>query len=105
MDIRVIIPAIQPEGTMDALQFQKAEFAPGRPLCVICRAPIEKIYFHLNGQAICPACAEKSKAGQQRPNNSWVLRGVLYGAGMAILCAIGYAIFVVATNMEFALLA
>ena len=89
---------------MDTLQFQKAEFAAGKSQCVLCRATIEQTYFHLNGQVICPACAERAQAGQQRPNNTWVLRGLLYGAGMAILCAIGYAIFTMATNMEMALI-
>src|SRR5258708_14700566 len=89
---------------MDTLQFQKAEFAAGKSQCVLCPATIEQTYFHLNGQVICPACAGKAQAGQQRPNNTWVLRGLLYGAGMAVLCSIGYAIFTMVTNMEMALI-
>jgi len=89
---------------MDGLQFQKAEFASNRPACAICKSAIERTYFHLNGHTICAACAEKTHAGQRRPSNTWVLRGLLYGAGMAVVCAVGYAIFTLVTHIEFALI-
>jgi hypothetical protein len=90
---------------MDTLQFQKAEYTGStKTQCALCRGGIEGTYFHLNGQVICPACAAIARSGQQRPNHTWVLRGLLYGSGMAILCSIGYAIFTMATNMEMALI-
>ena len=90
---------------MDGLQFEKAEFADARPKCTRCQSPIEHTYFHLAGQMICSGCAEIARAGQQSPENKWVLRGFFRGLGMAILCAVGYAIFTYVTNIQLALLA
>ena len=90
---------------MDRLQFRKAEFAVHRRECALCRGEIERMYFHLNGQAICPACAGSAQARQRRPSHVAVLRGLVYGGGMAVLCSIGYAIFTMVTNMEVALIA
>ena len=90
---------------MDSLQFEKADFAGGGPACTVCKAAIDRTYFHLAGQVICPACAEKTQTAQQRPDHSLVMKGLFYGLGAAILCAIGYAIFTYVTNFEVALIA
>lgn len=90
---------------MDQLQFQKAEFAGGAPTCVACKSAIEKTYFHFNGKVICAACAEKAAAWQKPPDHKCVLRGFLYGAGAALLCSVGYAVFTMVTNMEAAIVA
>lgn len=59
------------------------------------KAPISK----LSGQTICPVCAEKAGSRLSRPTNSTVLRGLLYGAGAALACAICYAIFTLWVGM------
>lgn len=90
---------------MDDLQFQKAEFSGDGPKCASCQAPIETEYYHLSGQVICPRCAERVRSGQQRPPNSAVLRGLMYGAGMAVACWAGYAAILAITGLEIGLIA
>jgi hypothetical protein len=90
---------------MDSLQFQKIEYADSRPKCALCQGPLESMYFHLAGQRICPACAEKARAAQARPANAAVVRGLLCGAGTAVLCSAGYASIVAITGYELALVA
>jgi hypothetical protein len=77
---------------VDSLQFQKAEYASDGPKCAACQATIDRDYYHLAGQTVCPPCAEKARSDQQRPPNSAVIRGLLFGAGAALACSIGYAI-------------
>ena len=93
-----------PGPAVDALQFQKAEFADPRPKCVMCRAAIDQDYYHLAGQVICPACAEQARSTQHRPKGQWVMRGTLYGAGAALACSICYAIITMVTGFELALI-
>ncbi len=90
---------------MESLQFQKAEFSDPRPKCVACRLPIDGEYFQLSGKVICAACAERVRMAREKPPHSAVMRGLLYGAGAAIVCAVGYAILTATLNIQFALAA
>jgi len=90
---------------LDTLQFQKAEFASDAPKCASCKNELDVQYFQLAGQNICAACAELVRKNQDGPAHSDVVRGLLYGAGAAFVCFIGYAAIVMVTGMEFALVA
>jgi hypothetical protein len=89
---------------MDSLQFQKAGFS-NPPACSACKSAIYGPYYHLAGQRICAPCAELARIGQQRPANAAVLRGTIFGAGMAAVCSAGYAAIVMVSGMELALVA
>jgi hypothetical protein len=88
---------------MESLQFQKAEYSDPRRKCVACSGIIERSYFQLSGQNICPTCAEQAGAKLSGPTNSKVMRGLLYGAGAALACCICYAIITVLTGRQLAL--
>jgi hypothetical protein len=90
---------------MESLQFQKAEYADQRRKCAICTSAIDGSYFQLSGQTICPVCAEKAGTRLNRPTNSVVLRGLLYGAGAAVGCSVCYAIITTVTGLELAIAA
>jgi hypothetical protein len=88
---------------MDNLQFQKAEFSGATQKCSRCANQIEVAYFRLAGKPICMACAEVIRVVQLSPPVSAVLRGALWGAGAAAMCAIAYAILTSVTGASFAL--
>ncbi|MEO8097197.1 MAG: hypothetical protein ABI811_05805 [Acidobacteriota bacterium] len=90
---------------MDSLQFQKAEYASGGPPCAACKTPIQQEYFQLAGSNICPACAAKARANQARPSHATVMRGLLYGAGAAVICSVVYASIILITGMGLGLIA
>ncbi|MBY0504082.1 MAG: hypothetical protein K2X03_09230 [Bryobacteraceae bacterium] len=90
-----------PPSGLDGLQFQKAEFAG--PTCQCCTAPITAEYYHLEGQPICPACAEAIQADQESPKHTWVLRGALFGLGVALGCGAAYGAFRLALDWDIAL--
>jgi len=87
------------------LQFQHAEAlpqegAPGSQLCVACRRPTGNTYFHAQGQAVCPLCAERIQSGQQAPPASSLGRAVLYGLGAAVAGCILYALVAIITGWQ-----
>jgi predicted lipid-binding transport protein (Tim44 family) len=88
---------------MEDLQFSKAEFADNTPKCAACKNNLGAEYFQLAGQNICAACAEQVRQNQARPAHADVMRGLLYGAGMAFLCFFGYALVIWFTGFELAL--
>jgi hypothetical protein len=90
---------------LDSLQFQKAEFADNAPRCTACKLGFGSEFFQLAGQNICPACADLVRKNQEHPSNSAVARGLLYGAGAALVCFIGYAAIIMITGMSLALVA
>ena len=78
------------------LQFQKAEplpvVDPNAQRCVACQTPIGASYFHANGQVVCPMCAERIKAGQQKAPTTSLAIAALYGAGAALAGTILYTV-------------
>ena len=71
----------------------------------MCQGDIESAYYQFSGYNICASCAARVQAGRQRPPPAWVARGMLFGAGAAVACAIGYAIITAVFNAELALVA
>lgn len=90
---------------MDSIQFQTAEFADNTPKCSACKAAIPNEFFQLAGQNICSNCAEIVRRHQELPSMAAFSRGLLYGAGAALLCFIGYAAFIMITGIEVGLIA
>jgi len=90
---------------MDSIQFQTAEFADNTPKCSACKAAIPDEFFQLAGQNICSNCAEIVRRHQELPSMAAFSRGLLYGAGAALLCFIGYAAFIMITGIEVGLIA
>ncbi|MBS1829756.1 MAG: hypothetical protein JST93_30935 [Acidobacteria bacterium] len=91
--------------SVDSLQFQTADIAEKKPACSQCSTLLENEYYQLAGADICPACANAFQTGQQRPKQTWVMQGFLYGLGAAIGCSIVYAAIVWITNFELSLMA
>ena len=89
---------------IEKLQFEKVAWADTRPKCGACGAALEGTYYQFAGHNICVGCGEQVRAGQQKPSMAAVLRGALYGLGAAVAGAAGYALFLVLTNIEFALI-
>src|SRR5712692_7060009 len=90
---------------MDNLQFQKAEFADERPKCALCKAAVEGSYYQYAGHTICASCGERVRTVQQPPDNAHVVRGLLFGAGAAAVCSVGYAVITAVSGLELALVA
>jgi len=79
-------------------QFSTAEYAPGGDACRSCRQPIAGNYYRVNGVMVCPACADKVKSRIPKDTHEAYVRGLLMGAGGAVLGLIGYALFSIATG-------
>jgi hypothetical protein len=116
------------ETHVDSLQFQKAEYADDRFRCESCKSPITGEYFKIfsghsaakvvgnslvatvdaaapGGYTFCPACATKVEAQQKAPSPAEMLGGILYGAGAALACCIGYAAVIMITGFEVGIVA
>jgi hypothetical protein len=91
--------------SVDSLQFQTADIIEKKPACSQCASLLGNEYYQLAGSDICPACAAAFQSGQQRPRQTWVMRGFFYGLAAAIGCSILYATIVWITNFELALMA
>lgn len=101
-------PSLNPESasaSVDSLQFQTADIIEKKRTCSQCTALLGDDYYQLAGADICPACAVSFQTGQQRPKQTWVMRGFLYGLAAAVGCSILYSAIVWITNFELALMA
>lgn len=93
------------------LQFQRAEPLPEQeadanaPRCVVCKNRIGGTYFHAQGQVVCPSCAERIQAGQQRPATTLLGRAALYGAGAALAGCILYAAVAILLHLQIGIIA
>jgi len=93
------------------LQFEHAEplpenaADPNAPRCVVCKTPIGPTYFHANGQAVCPLCAQRIQSGQQKPPAISLGRAALYGLGAAAVGTILYAAVAILLNLEIGIVA
>ncbi|MFN7936403.1 MAG: hypothetical protein U0R19_23950 [Bryobacteraceae bacterium] len=90
---------------VDSLQFQTADIVEQKAACSQCAAVLENEYYQLAGADVCPDCAARFQSGQQRPKQTWVMRGFLYGLGAAIGCSIVYAAIVWITSFQLSLMA
>jgi hypothetical protein len=95
------------------LQFEKAEFAEDGPQCDVCKAAVPQEYYKLYSgrenvsasMTICEGCAGKVREEQAGPSHTAFVRGILYGAGMALACCIGYAAVIMISGLEIGLVA
>jgi len=90
-------PPVAPTGPP---QFATAEYAhiPGTERCRICGNLIPGDYYRINGQMVCTTCAGQALNGQPTDSHAAFLRGLLFGAGAALLGLIGYAAVTIATG-------
>ena len=81
-------------------------------ICQKCRVLLDSEFEHVDGQPACDNCAPGLKAefrarqaaSLQLPGGWWT-RSILYGGGTSIACALIYAVIVLATGFEPAILA
>lgn len=91
--------------TMDELQFEKADYSgqPHTP-CSSCGASLTGEYWQANGHPVCAPCATQLRTLTTAPTRQQMLQGALYALGAGVVAAIGYAIIVVVTGYDLALL-
>lgn len=91
----------------DVPQFATAEYAhiPGTERCRICGSLISGEYFRVNNQMACGNCAAQAQAGQPTDSHAAFARGLLLGAGAAVLGLILYATVVIVTGWSIGYLA
>src|ERR1039457_3990074 len=82
-------------------QFQKAEYAgqPGADVCKFCTQPLTESYYRVNSSMACANCAAQVKQNIPRDNHAAFIRGLLFGAGGAIVGLILYAVFGIVTGL------
>lgn len=83
--------------SVDALQFRRAQpivnpASAAERSCAACKQLISGEYFQVQNHAICAACAEKIRTGQQSQKPVPLFRAVLYGMGAALAGSVLYAI-------------
>jgi predicted lipid-binding transport protein (Tim44 family) len=81
-------------------QFKTAEYAdkPGIDRCQSCGQLLPGDYFRVNGALACSACAEKAKLQVPQDSRQNFMRGLMFGAGGALLGLILYSTFAIVTG-------
>lgn len=87
------------------MQFDKVDLATPNEAraCRLCKRPIEGEYFEIAGNIICRPCAGALSGSKQGGGS--LPRGLLFGAGAAVLGTIAWFAIIKITNHEFGLLA
>ena len=82
-------------------QFGTAEYAatPGADQCRSCGRTISGVYYRVNGALACESCTERAKQTLPKDSHAAFVRGLLFGAGGAILGLILYAAFGIITGL------
>lgn len=93
--------------TGSVLQFERADYAEAQPEaspCALCRHPLGEEYWKWQRAVFCTACRPNwaAKLAETQSLRTTVRAG-LAGAGAALLCGVGYAVFVAVTNFQLAL--
>jgi hypothetical protein len=93
--------------TGSALRFDRADYekAPGAgPHCGVCKGPLAPEYWRWQGLIFCAACRPKvgDKIAESQSGGAYA-KAALQGAGVAIACGIGYAVFVEVIKTQLAL--
>jgi hypothetical protein len=85
----------------DVPQFSTAEYShiPGTERCRLCGYPVSGEYFRINSQMACSKCAIALRSGQPSDSHAMFLRGLLMGAGAAVIGLVLYATFTIITNL------
>lgn len=97
----VVSPAALPPSSAEVPQFSTAEYAhvPGTERCRVCGYPVTGEYFRINGQMACAKCAGQAHDGQPHDSHAAFLRGLLLGAGAAVVGLVLYATFTILTDL------
>ena len=73
-------------------QFSTAEYAAGaRDQCSFCKQPVAQSYYRINGALACPSCADRARRDLPGGEHAAYVRGVMFGAGGALLGLVLYA--------------
>jgi hypothetical protein len=93
--------------TDSVLRFDRADYAgaqPASPPCAVCRGSLGTEYWKWQRLVFCTGCRPKitTKLAESQSVRTTVRAGLL-GGGVALLCGVGYAVFVAVTNMQLAL--
>jgi hypothetical protein len=89
------------------LQFDRADYGGGAspgPPCALCKGSLRPEYWRWLGLTFCTECRPKMAAriaASQSPR-AFAMAAV-QGAGVALACGVGYAVFVGVTKMQLAL--
>ncbi len=90
------------------LQFERAQFdgAAPKPECHVCKTPLHRSYFEVNGATVCERCCYALReAGPTGSRAGRVLRAIGAGIGAGLGGAILYWAILAATGYEFGLIA
>jgi hypothetical protein len=82
-----------------------AEAVSGGPTCVLCRTPVQKTYYHVQGEVVCELCAGRVQSGQEAPPALSLARAALYGGAAAFAGFALYALVAIVTGLEIGLIA
>jgi hypothetical protein len=92
----------------DIIEFDRAEYGPEAPAaapCSGCKRAMGGEYWTFRSSPVCGACRGAIEASIARAtSNASLGRAVLRGAGVALACGVGYAIFVAVTRLQIALI-
>jgi hypothetical protein len=87
-------------------QFSSADYGkPPSIRCRLCSNGIATEYFKVNGQKICPTCAEQARSGQSTASHGSLMGGIIFGIGGAIVGMILYSVVTMATGWTIGYLA
>lgn len=90
---------------MDELQFDKADYGgAAHTPCSSCGTALTAEYWQANGHPVCAPCAAQLRDFSTVPKPQELLRAAAYAIGAGVVAAIGYAIIVVVTGYDLALL-
>jgi len=82
-------------------QFTTAEYSgsSGGDRCVSCNQPLTARYYRVNTRMACEGCVQELQRRQPADSHAGYVRGLLFGAGAAIVGMAGYAGFTILTGL------
>jgi hypothetical protein len=82
-------------------QFTTAEYSgsSGGDRCVSCNQPLTARYYRVNTRMACESCVQELERRQPADSHAGYVRGLLFGAGAAIVGMAGYAGFTILTGL------
>lgn len=84
------------------IAFDKARFDGDKPdpdACTFCRRGLGAEYFRVAGNLACAPCASNASALVPPDTHKAFSRGLLFGAGAAVVGCLGYALFGILTGI------
>jgi hypothetical protein len=95
-----------PAGNAWVPQFTSTDYGkPSSTRCRLCSNSIFSEYFKVNGQKVCPTCAEQARSGQSTASHGSLMGGIIFGIVGAIIAMILYSIAITATGWTIGYLA